>query len=43
LDLDVIFDESINSNKETIISRLDFGLEWMGLNQEPKLEDEKNS
>jgi hypothetical protein len=37
----VIFDESRNFNRETMVSTLDFGLEQMVLNQEPKMEDEK--
>jgi hypothetical protein len=41
LDPNVIFNESRNFNKETMVSRLDFGLEQMVLNQEPKMEDEK--
>ncbi len=39
---DVIFDESINFNKKTIISKLDFGSREMVVNHEPKMEDEKN-
>ncbi len=38
---DVLFYESINFNKETIISKLDFGSRQMVLNHEPKMEDEK--
>ncbi len=41
MDPNVIFNESRNFNKETMVSRLDFGLEQMVLNQEPKMEDEK--
>ncbi len=38
---DVIFDESINFNKEIMVSRLDYGLKQMVLNQKLKMEDER--
>ncbi len=37
---DVIFDESINFDKETMVSRLDYGLRQMILNQKLKTKDE---
>ncbi len=41
INCDVDFDESINFNGETMVSRLDARLKQMILNQELKLEDEK--
>jgi hypothetical protein len=38
---DVIFDESINFNEETMVSRLDYGIKQMVRNQKLEMEDER--